>query len=80
MFQTRSGYFDPESLARMDAALDEACRTLPSNQQTPEMRSALAKAIVHLATRGDRDPVTLSRNTRIATEVEAPFRIGPPLT
>jgi hypothetical protein len=48
MTETRNEYFDSESLSRMGTALDEAWRTLPSNQQTPEMKIALAKAILHL--------------------------------
>jgi hypothetical protein len=61
MTETRSEYFDPESVARMCAALDEAWRTLSSAQRTPETRNALAKAIVHLATEDEFDPVHLSR-------------------
>jgi len=49
----RCEYFDSESLARMDAALDQAWRTIPPDQQTPETRSALAKAIVLLASQGE---------------------------
>ena len=50
MTETRNEYFDSESLARMGTALDEAWRTLPAGQQTPAMKIALAKAILHLAT------------------------------
>jgi hypothetical protein len=62
MTETRSEYFDPESVARMCAALNEAWRTLSSTQQIPEIRNALAKAIVHLATEGECDPVRDAKN------------------
>jgi len=61
MTGTRSEYFDPESVARMCAALDEAWRSLPATRQTPETKNALAKAIVHLAAAGESDPDHLSR-------------------
>jgi hypothetical protein len=60
MTATRNEYFDSESLARMGTALDEAYRTLPAGQQTPEMKTALARAIVYLATEGELDPALLS--------------------
>jgi hypothetical protein len=60
MTATRNEYFDSESLARMGTALDEACRTLPADQQTPEMKTALARAIVCLASEGELDPAVLS--------------------
>src|ERR1700739_736460 len=60
MTETRNEYFDSESLSRMGTALDEAWRTLPSNQQTPEMKVALAKAILHLEAEGELDPARLS--------------------
>jgi hypothetical protein len=44
----------------MGTALDEALRTLPSSQQTPEMKIALAKAVLHLAGEGELEPARLS--------------------
>jgi hypothetical protein len=60
MTETRNEYFDSESLARMGTALDEAHRTLPAGQQTSEMKNALARAILYLATQGELDPALLS--------------------
>jgi hypothetical protein len=60
MTETRNEYFDSESLAQMGTALDDAYRTLPAGQQTPEMKIALAKAILYLATQGELDPALLS--------------------
>ena len=60
MTQTRNEYFDSGSLARMETALDEAYRALPAAQQTPEMKIALARAIVYLTTQGELDPALLS--------------------
>jgi hypothetical protein len=44
----------------METALAEAHTTLPASQQTPEMKIALAKAILHLASQGELDPAVLS--------------------
>jgi hypothetical protein len=60
MTETRNGYFDSESLSRMGTALDEAWKTLPPSQQTPEIKIALAKAILHLEAEGELDPARLS--------------------
>ena len=60
MTETRNEYFDSEHLAGMRAALDEAWRTLPSGQQAPETKTALAKAILRLAAEGELDPARLS--------------------
>ena len=60
MSETRNEYFDSESLSRMGTALDEAWRALPSGQQAPETKMALAKAILHLAAEGELDPARLS--------------------
>jgi hypothetical protein len=60
MTDTRNEYFDSESLLRMRAALDAAWGTLPAAQQIPETKTALAKAILHLAAEGELDPARLS--------------------
>jgi hypothetical protein len=60
MTETRNEYFDSKGLARMGTALDEAYRTLPVGQQTPEMKIALARAILYLAAQGELDPTLLS--------------------
>ena len=60
MTETRNEYFDSESLARMGTALDGAYRTLPAGQQTLEMKTALARAIVCLASEDELDPAVLS--------------------
>jgi hypothetical protein len=60
MTETRNEYFDSESLARMGTALDGAYRPLPAGQQTLEMKTALARAIVCLASEGELDPALLS--------------------
>ena len=69
--QKQSEYFDSEALANMRAALDEAWRSVPLDQQTPGTRSGLAKAILHYATRGERDSTQLSLYAFIAV-IEAP--------
>ncbi len=51
--------FDPETLAIVRTAFDEACDQLSPNQQTQEMRLALADRILTRAAEGERNPVRL---------------------
>jgi hypothetical protein len=53
------GVFDPETLAVLKAAFDEACLALPPGQHTPSVRSALAQRILKKASQGERDPLRL---------------------
>ena len=73
MAEARSEYFDAEDLARLRAALDEACDSLPLSRKTADTRTALAKAIIHLATEeGERDPVHLSTRALSALIIGSP--------
>jgi hypothetical protein len=51
-----SGSFDPEAIARMQTAFDEALRSVPAEQRNTETKDALAKAILHYEGRGTRYP------------------------
>ncbi len=51
--------FDPETVALMKAALDDAWMSLGSDQQTHASRSQLAERILREASRGERDPARL---------------------
>jgi hypothetical protein len=77
MTETRNEYFDSEGLARMATALDEAHRTLPAGQQSPEIKIALARAILHLASQGELDPAVLSSRALglIATRERLDFEV-----
>jgi hypothetical protein len=77
MIATLNEYFDSESLTRMRVALDEAWGTLPADQQIPEIKTALAKTILHLAAEGELDPVHLSRRAlgSIATGARHEFEV-----
>jgi hypothetical protein len=55
-----NGYFDPESLATMCAALEDAWRNVPADKKNADRKSALAKAIMHCAAQGARDEFQLS--------------------
>ena len=54
-----NGPFDPETLAVLKAAFEEACGLLPANQRTHEKRSTLATRILKLAAKGERNPTRL---------------------
>ena len=54
-----NGAFDPETIAILRAAFDDACASLPSEQHTQSKRSTLARRILTLAAEGERDPVRL---------------------
>jgi hypothetical protein len=51
--------FDPEALAVLKSAFDDACSALPAGQQTVVIRAQLAQRILHKAREGERDPVAL---------------------
>ena len=51
--------FDPEALAILKVAFDEACLDLAPGQRIPSVRSKLAKRILSKASQGERDPVRL---------------------
>ena len=51
--------FDPETLAILKAAFDEACMDLPPGQHIPSVRANLAQRILSRASQGERDPVRL---------------------
>jgi hypothetical protein len=53
------GSFDPETLAILKFAFDDACGQLAEYRHTPNMRSMLAERILRLAAKGERDPVRL---------------------
>jgi hypothetical protein len=54
-----SGSFDPETLAVLETAFDEAWITLRTNGSANIRPNELARRICHLAMEGERDPVRL---------------------
>ena len=68
MAESRSEYFDPEGLAQMRLAFDEVWRTLPFNQQSSKTRDALGRVIIHFATHGERDHLSLYAFTAVSDE------------
>jgi hypothetical protein len=53
------GVFDPGTVAVMEVALDDAWAALSQEQRTRWTPNELAKRIVRLARRGERDPARL---------------------
>ena len=51
--------FDPQTLVLLEAAFDEAWLTLKSVGNKTVKPDELARAVVHLAIEGERDPVRL---------------------
>jgi hypothetical protein len=52
--------FDPESIQVLSAAYDRAMRELHDNGQPVLVQEIVAKRIIQLAARGERDPERLS--------------------
>jgi hypothetical protein len=52
--------YDPDTVRILREALDDAWKTLPSEQQMHTEKSALALAILRLASNGERDSTRLS--------------------
>ena len=51
--------FDPETLAILKVAFDEACLDLGPGQRIPSVRANLAQRILSRASQGERDPERL---------------------
>jgi len=51
--------FDPETISLLGAALDQAFKTLPPDDQSQERKTLLASKILRAASSGERDPVRL---------------------
>jgi len=54
-----NGAFDPQTLVLLEAAFDEAWLTLKSFGNRTVKPDELARAVLRLATEGERDPVRL---------------------
>jgi hypothetical protein len=67
MRSLQGGAFDPETVALMKTALDEAWASLTEEQRARRTPNELASRIVRLAKQGERDPVRL--RTFAMTEV-----------
>jgi hypothetical protein len=55
----KNAAFEPEAIASMASAYADVCRTLGLNDRTDLQANAVAKKIIELAQRGERDPVRL---------------------
>ena len=59
------GAFDPETIALMRTALEEAWASLPPAQQAHTSQTLLAERILFAAKRGERDPMRLRASALI---------------
>jgi hypothetical protein len=66
MKQTHGATYDPEAIALLLSALDEAWETLPPARRAMTSKTTLAQRILRLAANGERDPIRL----RIAALIE----------
>jgi len=65
---TRTGYFDPETLAILKRVLDAAAAKLPRcERDLPRTRSDLAANILAIAGGGERDPSVIERRALLLT-------------
>lgn len=55
----RSKAFEPEAITAMTDAYADICRTLGLSDRDRPETSAVAKKVIELAQRGERDPVRL---------------------
>jgi hypothetical protein len=69
------GGFDPETVALMKTALDEAWASLTEEQRARRTPNELASRVVRLAKQGERDPARL-RTFAIAEVVSTPKQAG----
>jgi hypothetical protein len=50
---------DPEFIAVVKLAFEEACEALPPGRDTQSNRASMAESILKAAAKGERDPVRL---------------------
>jgi hypothetical protein len=55
----QEGTFDPDAVAAMSAAFEEACRALGLAERTDPLRDLVAQKVIDCARAGERDPVRL---------------------
>ena len=53
--------FDPETIALMGSVCDDAIAELQDRADLEVVREVMAKRIIHLAAKGERDPVRLKQ-------------------
>jgi len=71
-----SGSFDPETLATLETAFDEAWLTLRCNGNDKVRANELARCILRLASEGERDPVRLHDDALAALAPAMVWREG----
>jgi hypothetical protein len=52
-------FYEPETIAIMKVAFDEACAALPPERATQSARALVAECILKDAAAGERDPANL---------------------
>jgi hypothetical protein len=52
-------FYEPETIAIMEIAFDEACAALPPERRTQSARALVAGCILKDAAAGERDPANL---------------------
>jgi hypothetical protein len=52
-------FYEPETIAIMKLAFDEACAALPPERATQSARALVAECILDAAATGERDPENL---------------------
>jgi hypothetical protein len=70
MDDTRHLLFDPETIALMKRAFEDACSRIPSRREVA--RSLLAERILKAAASGERDPVRLRRRALVGILPDPP--------
>jgi hypothetical protein len=73
MDENRNIFFEPETIALMKKAFEDACSRVPP--QRPVVRSVLAERILRAAANGERDPVRLRARALIGVVGDA---VAPP--
>jgi hypothetical protein len=68
-FLKNQGAFDPETVQAMSAAFDDVCKALRLKLSETKGREAVAKKIIEMARKGERNPALLSHRVLRAAGV-----------
>jgi hypothetical protein len=58
--------FDEEMTALLGEAFDQICKQLPKGRSNTISRETIARRIIHIASRGERDPEKLSNEALVS--------------
>jgi hypothetical protein len=74
----RTTSFDPEAVAMIAGAYEDACRSLGLRERTDPLTEIVARTVIDIAQAGERNPIRLRERTLEALKVRGGGPSGAP--